>query len=318
MVQEANPLAQYVERLADSLKFDEIHQVCHAGVKIAGLGVPSNFEEGIAILAAPALSLHFERAAKIGGAFGLHGSALSFHFSDTAVALEGSFICGDKRIRVINVHLLAMPPKQTHSLFEGDPDAAARLHERVDMKNAQFESLADFVHQLNDGTPFVLGGDFNCQPGDSSFQECIRSLNLLTPSNFSDRVVTWDAPKNPNIAFTTAHVDARGTQRTGYDLYGAISDSTPQRLDYIFLSPAMPVAEQASELLVFSVPLDGLYASDHYGIAVIVPRDSGMTAGRANVPTPTAEPAAVIAHGIHQPCGTAGDFAFAAILGRFV
>ncbi len=291
MIQEANPVAHYAGRLADSLQFEEIHQVCHAGVKIAGLGVPSNFEEGIAILAAPALSLRFERAAKIGGKFGLHGSALSFHFNDAAVALEGSFIWGDKRIRAINVHLLAMPPSQTYALFEGDPDAAARLHERVELKNEQFESLADFVHQLSGGSPFVLGGDFNCQPGDSSFRECIHSLNLLTPFNFSDRAVTWDAHRNSNIAFTTAHVDARGTPRTGYDLYGAVSDSTPQRLDYIYLSPAVSLADRASERLVFSEPVDGVYASDHYGVAVTIPRDPGMPAGRADVTTPIAEPA---------------------------
>ncbi|HSQ76981.1 MAG TPA: BamA/TamA family outer membrane protein, partial [Bacteroidota bacterium] len=289
MLQEANPVSDYAARLADSLGFDELHQMCHAGIKFAGLGAPTNLDEGIAILAAPSLSLQFERAEKIGGVFGIHGSALSFHFDDAAVALEASIAWGGRRIHCINVHLLSVPSKHFHEQITADPEAAARLQERIELKQDQFDCLVDMIRQLPDKTPYVLGGDFNCSPDDSSLQECMRLLNLQTPVNFSDGHITWDARNNPHIAFTTAGVDARGDRRTGYDSLVARSDAIAQRLDYVFFSPTMPFARGSTEQVVCAEPVDGILASDHYGVAVTIPPDPDAPAG-TDITTPTAEP----------------------------
>ncbi len=42
-VQEANPVGKYSSALADSLDFDEVHQVCNAGLKILGFGLAVQF-----------------------------------------------------------------------------------------------------------------------------------------------------------------------------------------------------------------------------------------------------------------------------------
>jgi endonuclease/exonuclease/phosphatase family metal-dependent hydrolase len=290
MVQEANPVSDYAARLADSLGFDELHQMCHAGVKIAGLGVPTNLNEGISILAVPSLSLRFERAEKIGGVFGIHGSALSFHFDDAAVALEASIAWDGRRIHCINVHLLNVPSKHFHVQFMADPEVAARLQERIELKQGQFDCLVDMIRQLPEKTPYILGGDFNCAPDDSSLQQCVHALNLQTPVNFSDGHITWDAPNNPHIAFTTAGVDARGERRAGYDSLIARSDAVAQRLDYLFFSPTMAFARGSIEQVVCAEPVNGILASDHYGVAVAIPPDPDVPAGTTDITTPTAEP----------------------------
>lgn len=290
MLQEANPVSDYAARLADSLGFDELHQMCHAGMKIAGLGIPTNLDEGIAILALPSLSLRFERAVKIGGVFGIHGSALSLHFDDAAVALEASIAWGGRRIHCINVHLLSVPSMHFLEQIKADPENAARLQERGELKQDQFDCLVDMIRQLPGKTPYILGGDFNCSPDDSNLQECVRSLNLQTPSDFSSGHITWDARNNPNIAFTTAEVDARGERRTGYDSLVARSDAVAQRLDYVFFSPTMPFARGSTEQVVCAEPVNGILASDHYGVAVTIPPDPDASAGITDITTPTAEP----------------------------
>lgn len=291
LVQEANPVGRYACRLADSLGFDVIHQVCHAGVKVGGLGFPTNLDEGIATLAAPALQLRYERAEKVGGAFGLHGSAMSLHFSDAAGALEGSFIWNGRRVYCINVHLLAVPPAESSAMFDGDPDAAARLHDRMQLKSAQFDALAEFVERLPAGAPVIVGGDFNCSSGDSDVVAFIRRLDLRTPVNFSDSLATWDPCMNPNIRFSTASADARGEERVGYDRYSAQSDTIARRLDYVLFRSSGAFGRGAVESLVLADPISGVTASDHYGVAVAIPPDPDAPPDLVARQTPRADPA---------------------------
>ena len=58
-VQEANgrPLQPYCSRLARFLGYDEIHQICLAGIKLGYVGIPANLNEGNGILAKPSLDL---------------------------------------------------------------------------------------------------------------------------------------------------------------------------------------------------------------------------------------------------------------------
>ena len=46
-VQEANPVARYAAKLASALSMDEIHQLVNGGIKIGGLGIPVNLDEGL-------------------------------------------------------------------------------------------------------------------------------------------------------------------------------------------------------------------------------------------------------------------------------
>jgi hypothetical protein len=84
-IQEANPVARYSTKLAKSIGFDRIHQVCMAGIKFGPIGIPTNFKEGMAILARGSLNLKKEDVWKLSGSFGLFGDAITVHFDESFI-----------------------------------------------------------------------------------------------------------------------------------------------------------------------------------------------------------------------------------------
>lgn len=88
-IQEANPVAKFASRLADSLSFDEIHHVCNGGIKPAFFGIPVNFKEGIAILARPSLNLEKFDVWKLSGSFGLYGDVVTVHLDELIFSWSG-------------------------------------------------------------------------------------------------------------------------------------------------------------------------------------------------------------------------------------
>lgn len=72
LTQETNPIVRFSSRLAKELNFDEIHQVCNAGIKFGPFGIPSNMKEGIAIFARKGLSLTEYDVWKLSGSFGFY------------------------------------------------------------------------------------------------------------------------------------------------------------------------------------------------------------------------------------------------------
>ena len=78
--QESNPVGKFASKLADSLNFDEIHHVCNAGIKFGPLGIPSNFKEGLVILARKNLQLEEFNLLKLDGSFGIYGDLVNYPF----------------------------------------------------------------------------------------------------------------------------------------------------------------------------------------------------------------------------------------------
>ncbi|HUX93666.1 MAG TPA: hypothetical protein VMV36_07655, partial [Ignavibacteriaceae bacterium] len=109
-LQEANPVGKYSSRLADSLCFYEIHQVCNAGIKLGTIGLPLNLKEGIAILADKKLHLKYFDVWKLGGSFGVFGDALTIHFDESNFALVGKISIDEIPVYLVNVHLTASVP----------------------------------------------------------------------------------------------------------------------------------------------------------------------------------------------------------------
>ncbi len=97
-IQEANPVDRFSSRIADSLGFDEVHQVCNAGVKFASLGVPVNFKEGIAILARKGLRLRSYAVWKLSGSFGVYGDLITVHFDESEFAQAATIEIGGEKL----------------------------------------------------------------------------------------------------------------------------------------------------------------------------------------------------------------------------
>lgn len=280
-VQEANPVGKYVSRLADSLAFDEIHQVCNAGIKIFGLGLPSNFEEGIAILARKDLHLKEYVVWKLSGSFGLFGDFISAHFDETEFAEAAQITCCGKPIFLVNVHLSAFPPTDSvvDLVVQGwlssgliSRSDSAKAHDFLSYGSArrvmEVNELLGHIHNLPSKVPTILGGDFNLVIASKELSI------LLKDGGFMDagaklpvgRLYTWDPTHDANVSFSTQTVDASGDELDFEDRLSAAYDSKPRRIDFIFLDRNFEREDINTASIVLDSSFGGVQTSDHFGM----------------------------------------------------
>lgn len=284
-VQEANPVRQYASRLADSLGFDEIHQVCNAGIRVLGLGIPSNFEEGIVILARKPLHLREYDVWKLSGGFGLFGDFMSVNFDEAEFAQVGEITIHGEPVFLINVHLSAFPPNDSvfyrsalNQLAPGaiESEELSRVEEGIAYGSVrrmeETESLTDQLSELPVDAPKILGGDFNSVPGSNVISRLNR-LRIISEASLSPAKgssPTWDPRENANISYSTRFTDARGDS---LDLYGKISalyDARARRIDYLFCSRQFGDSSVQNYNVVIDSSYNGVFASDHFGVAADV------------------------------------------------
>ncbi len=280
-LQEANPVGKFSARLADSLSFEEIHQVCNAGIKISSYGIPSNLKEGITILANPKLELDYYDSWKLSSSFGIIGEPLSVHFSESNFALVGKIKVEGMPFYLINVHLLANVPgdsllkikfenycKQNSINQQDFSETLEKWEDKIQIKKEEFEELTDKLNDLPKEYPFIVGGDFNTSSSDSGLKSFIKENKLLdtfVTNNFS-LAYTWDPEKNENISYSTNFTDADGNRLKGYDIVNSIYDSTPRRIDYIFLDNHFNPGNIANCKIILDSASNGTHTSDHFGV----------------------------------------------------
>jgi len=280
-VQEANPLGRYAARLADRLSFDEIHQVVNAGVKLGPLGIPTNFKEGLAILARPSLRLEKFDAWKLSGPVGLHGDALSIHFGEAVLSLVGKIFVDDAPLYVVNVHLVAAPPpdpemeeKLQDFLSEGSMTekeyrrARKYWHNLVNRRRQDVRKLLERLGKLPQQSPVIVAGDFNATPDSPEVRLFQTSGQFLDSQSRRESVQqpTWAPDDNENISFSRRMTNARGDPRKGYNRLFAWYAGYTRRVDYIFLSRHFQAEDISASSVVLDSPVGGVWASDHYGI----------------------------------------------------
>ncbi len=281
-VQEANPVGTYSRRLADSLGFDEVHQVSNAGIKVLGFGIPLNFEEGIAILSRKGLRLRVYDVWKLSGSFGLYGDFMSFNFDEAEFALVSQINVAGKSIFLINLHLSASPTGDSAFIRRALGSLSWAREDRHKLKRA-FESISpgakqrmeeigtliDHVSGLPAEVPIILGGDFNSITGSRAMELFERSglFHDVSLSSPISPLPTWDMQENENIRFSTRFADARGDS---LDLQGKISalyDTFPRRIDYLFCSDHFGKGSVTNYRRVIDSTRSGVLPSDHFGVA---------------------------------------------------
>lgn len=283
LLQEINPASVYARRLADSLSYDEIHQVCNAGIKVGPVGLPTNFKEGIAILARPSLNLQRFDVWKLSGSPGVYGDALTIHFDQSIFALVGRLTVGETSLFIVDAHLVAALPldsmlqRSFHEYLENrmvsSPEyegALQRWHDDARRQTREVLELEERLSELPPEVPVVLAGDFNATLESPPLKDlCTEVSYFAVPS--SDSLWTWDPPANGNIAYSTKTIDARGDTLSPYGLLCALYDATPRKIDHIFLSPHFKVNDAARCFVAMDSSVTGVYASDHFGLAADVP-----------------------------------------------
>ncbi len=280
-LQEANPVGKYSSRLADSLGFYEIHQVCNAGIKLGTIGLPLNLKEGIAILADKKLNLKYFDVWKLGGSFGVFGDALTIHFDESNFALVGKISIDEIPVYLVNVHLTASVPidsilSKKFELFcknnsiseEEIQNTYKKWTTNFKRQNDELEILSEQLKKIHDNSPFIIGGDFNTGPERKELKELIRSCGLTDTfvKNNLEQNYTWDPSKNHNISYSTKTIDAGGNKLSGYNILSTIYDSQPRRIDYIFLDHHFKKDNILAYKIIFDSTKNNLYASDHFGV----------------------------------------------------
>ncbi len=282
-IQEATPLPRYASRLARRLSYDEIHQVVNGGIKFGPLGIPVNFKEGLVILARPSLRLGKFDAWKLSGGFGLHGDAVTIHFDESIFSLVGKVYLDDVPIYLVNVHLVSSPPEDQKfereldgylaegSISESEHEkAVAFWRDQYIRRREEVEDLLERLGELPTQSPVIVGGDFNATP-DSPEMQVFSASGRYFDTRMQTGLIpqpSWDPEGNENISFSAGSTDARGRTRTGYSRLFASYAAQSRRIDYIFLSSHFNVSDVIQSDMTLNSSLEGITASDHYGILV--------------------------------------------------
>ena len=297
LIQEANPVDQFSSRLADSLGLDEVHQVCNAGMKLLTLGIPSNLKEGIAILARQELRIRSQAVWKLSGSFGVYGDIIALHFDESEFAQVAKIEVNGRNVFVVNVHLSAYPPCDSAAMKEVEKwlteglilredveEIEKRLAYRASRHREEVKTLLRNISELPSGVPVILGGDFNSEIGSEELSELVRKGGFS--DTFADspgsEAYTWDPDRNENAAYSTRFVNATGASLDFSDRLGAVYDSKPRKIDYVFLGRGLPPESALASKVVLDSAVGGIHASDHYAALADIDMSNSAKSGEAN------------------------------------
>jgi endonuclease/exonuclease/phosphatase family metal-dependent hydrolase len=280
-VQEANPVQRYSGNLAAELEMEEVHQVVNAGIKLGAVGIPANLREGLAILARPKLNIRKTGTWKLSGPAGKHSDLFSFHLDEVVLALAAEITLDKQEVLLVNVHLAAAPPipadlqalssymlKERGMMSEAFDLAIKKWRHRLKRRQEEIKILLGRLEQAEGGAPRIIAGDFNAGP-ESPEIKLFRKMGGFTEVLKTETrlpVCTWDPKLNLNTAHTAREVDARGNTREGYELLTAMAGNACRKLDYIFLSSHFDTENVTESSLGINRDMNGLMASDHFGV----------------------------------------------------
>lgn len=283
--QEVNPNQPQSRRYAEALGYDEIHKVTSCGLHLGAIyKIPKNVNEGIAILAKPALRL--ERAGKKRLSGNAKCSATwGFQTKESRYALFGTITVGGQKVLLVTTHLFApafVPAGFDDrldalvgqgSLTSEQRDVILTERDRKQQRNVTeverlLREIARHQGRLASGgasPPTILGGDFNAEPDYPGIVEIRESgwIEAATGPEFH----TWNPIVNQvNYSIgTKRHYSLPTFDRAEVEELLDQRHDTPRQIDHIFVSPEIRVV---SAEMVLQEPKDGIYPSDHFGLLV--------------------------------------------------
>jgi endonuclease/exonuclease/phosphatase family metal-dependent hydrolase len=239
-------LLSYSAGIADSLDYDEIHQVCNAGVKIGTVGIPVNFQQGNTILVKKKYNLQEKEIIKLSGSPGLHGDCISFHFDESSFAVAGIIEIDSRKIILINTHLTS------------DPSAAG-----VNRRLKEIDKLLKLINDHRD-FPVIMGGDFNAVIESEEMQTLVTKGGLTDSYHNADSkfAYSWDPERNRNIDYSRFIISSDPAA-----LSEAEYDGIARKIDYIFVNNVFGETPIIDTKIIFDQPVEEIFLSDHYGVA---------------------------------------------------
>ncbi len=303
LLQEVNPLPQRLRRLAAALGYDAWHKTTDCGVKLFGLGLPSNINSGLAILARPPLRLTPIGVERLSGRWAFCSDWLGLQFEEARYALlVGLTLENGDRYLVVNTHLHNAPEMpdglrqgigELHAAGALSPAQVEEIHRAVEggqaRKRQEVERLISAVQwalrQHRELAGVILGGDLNAAP-DSDHLIRLRRAGLVDAARAVEPrsgLATYDPQRNPLVPVLN-RVAKPEIPTFGKPALVELARRTrllePQQIDYLLVSESLERAVAGVKLFGleevelppghdqgagFFLPLIG---SDHFGLAV--------------------------------------------------
>jgi endonuclease/exonuclease/phosphatase family metal-dependent hydrolase len=277
-IQEANPLPDYVKRLAADLNYQVIHRVALGGIRFGSFGIPTNMREGQAILVKKPWTVQPLAGKRLGGK-GIATNWFCFQFQETTEALLGRAVINDKPLYIYNLHLHSGPfhgsaLNASHERLiqelpkEKVEEAKKGVEKDIESRKKEIKNLIKFIDEtLPQGMPAILMGDFNTTAESGELDPLIKKgqwVDSFRLKNPHEEGATWDPLHNPNFR-------PLENPSTPYEILHSYHDRHPCRVDFILFHKNIPT-DHILESRIVLTPKDGFSPSDHYGVLTILKR----------------------------------------------
>ena len=271
-IQEANPLPHYAERLAKDLDYEVIYSVILGGIRFGSFGIPTNMREGQAILVKKPWTVQALAKKRLEGK-GIATNWFCLQLQETTQTLLGRAVVNDKPLYIYNLHLRSGPfhgsalnaslKRLIRELPTEKVEKAKKAAEKdMERRRLEIANLIKFVEKtLPPGMPAIILGDFNTTVESGELEPLLASGKWIDSFRFKnphEEGVTWDPQHNPNYR-------PAETIKDPYDTLHAYHGSHSYRIDFILVNENIPHHHILESRVVFT-PMDGLSASDHYGV----------------------------------------------------
>ena len=288
-IQEANPLPKYVNRLGGALDYDFTWNITNSGIKFMGYGIPVNFSAGNAVLAKKGYNLQYLGKRRLSGR-GIQTKHLSIHFKELRDVIAARVNIRGKSLIIFNTqtHFSVVwnntwEKALTAMIADYDLSAKAKknlmasIHKSNTRRRHEIARLIDFVRETTrkHNDPFAIMGDFNATVDSAEMIQLFSEFDLLDSyavKNPGKSGYTWDPGKNPNTGYDASSFWADGISARDplNKLKAQFDRNMPRRIDFIFLSYQFEPDMIRNVDLIYNQPADGIFASDHFGLKVVL------------------------------------------------
>lgn len=297
LLQEVNPLPHMAERYVEALRdrglhYSQVHQVDACGLRLPGLALLKELNNGLVILAKAPLRLEKLDGLKLSGTGSCYDE-VGWQLGELRYALIAEItspITGAKYL-VSTAHLHSGVERDMYflnALMEAHQQGRLQHYDHLmgtlkgdqELRLSELHTWVKALHQYQEQGPYVgvlIGGDFNFEPGSPEYRELER-FGLQDTEELAPKMPmlnTYDPTLNPLAGHEEtglpSELDLAIASESPADRQEIIADyrraiAQARRIDFLFSMSFMSKACFKQALFGQTVSKERLTGSDHYGV----------------------------------------------------